>query len=48
MLQVQVFMLSSILVAAARAHDDFDASNLLTWLLLGGFAAAVVSAAACR
>ena len=41
----QVFMLASILVAAARAHDDFDASNPLTWLLLGGFVAALASAA---
>jgi hypothetical protein len=46
MLQVQVFMLTLILVAAARAHADFDASNAMTWLLLGGFAAALVSAAA--
>lgn len=46
MLQVQVFMLTLILVAALRAHADFDASNPLTWLLLGGFAAATVSAAA--
>ena len=45
MLQVQVLMLTLILVAGARAHDDFDASNPLTWLLLGGFAAAVASAA---
>jgi len=44
MLQVQVFMLTLILVAAVRAHADFDASNPLTWLLLGGFAAATVSA----
>jgi hypothetical protein len=46
MLQVQVFMLTLILVAAARAHADFDASNAMTWLLLGGFLAATVSAAA--
>jgi len=46
MLQVQVFMLTLILVAAARAHADFDGSNPMTWLLLGGFAAATVSAAA--
>jgi hypothetical protein len=45
MLQVQVFMLTLILVAAARAHADFDASSPLTWLLLGGFAAATLSAA---
>jgi len=45
MLQVQVFMLTLILIAAARAHADFDTSNPMTWLLLGGFAAAVASAA---
>ncbi len=46
MLHVQVFMLTLILVAAARAHADFDGSNPMTWLLLGGFLAALVSAAA--
>lgn len=45
MLQVQVFMLTLILIAAARAHADFDTSNVMTWLLLGGFVAAVASAA---
>lgn len=44
MLRVQIFMLSLVLVAAARAHGDFDASNPLTWSLLVGFAAAVVGA----
>jgi hypothetical protein len=45
MWQVQVFMLALILIAAARAHADFDSSNPLTWLLLGGFAVALLSAA---
>lgn len=45
MLRVQVFMLTLILLAAARAHRDFDASNPLTWLLLVGFAGALASAA---
>jgi len=45
MLQVQVFMLALILIAAVRAHNDFDGSKVLTWLLLGGFAAAMASAA---
>jgi hypothetical protein len=45
MLQVQMLMLSLILVAAARAHDDLDSSNVMTWLLLAGFAGAVASAA---
>jgi hypothetical protein len=45
MLQVQVFMLTLILVAAARAHRNFDASNAMTWLLLAGFVVALASAA---
>ncbi len=45
MLQVQVFMLALILLAAARAHADFDTSKAMTWLLLGGFFAAMASAA---
>jgi hypothetical protein len=44
MLQVQVFMFALILIAGARAHADFDASNLLTWLFLGGFVGALVAA----
>ncbi len=46
MLQVEVFMLALILLAAARAHGDFDPGNALTWLLLGGFLAVLTSAAA--
>ncbi|HET7488020.1 MAG TPA: hypothetical protein VFJ85_08830 [Acidimicrobiales bacterium] len=46
MLRVEVFMLSLVLLAAARAHADFDGANPLTWSLLGGFAAVVVGAAA--
>lgn len=45
MLQVQVFMLTLILVAAARSRADFDTSRVLTWLFLAGFAAALASAA---
>jgi len=45
MLQVQVFMLTLILIAAARARAEFDASNAMTWLLLGGFLAALGSTA---
>lgn len=45
MLQVQVFMLALILLAAARASGDFDASNAMTWLLLVGFVGALLSAA---
>jgi hypothetical protein len=45
MLQVQVFMLTMILVAAARAHSDFDTSRVMTWMFLAGFVGAVGSAA---
>jgi hypothetical protein len=45
MLQVQVFMLTMILVAAARAHSDFDTSRAMTWMFLAGFVGAVGSAA---
>jgi hypothetical protein len=45
MLQVQVFMLSLILLAGVRAHREFDGGSVLTWLLLGGFVAAVAAAA---
>ena len=46
MLRVQGFMMTLILIAAARAHGNFDPSNPMTWLLLGGFAIALVSAGA--
>ncbi len=46
MLQVQAFMLTLILVAAARARSEFDTSRPMTWLLLGGFVAALAAAAA--
>jgi hypothetical protein len=45
MLQVEVFMLTLILVAAARAHADFDTSRVMTWLFLAGFLVALASAA---
>lgn len=38
LLQVAGFMLALILIAAARAHSEFDSSNALTWLFLAGFA----------
>jgi hypothetical protein len=46
MLQVEAFMLALILIAAARAHAEFDAGNALTWLLLGGLLATLVGAVA--
>jgi hypothetical protein len=45
MLQVQVFMLTLILLAVVRARGEFDTSNAFTWLLLGGIVAACVGAA---
>jgi uncharacterized membrane protein YciS (DUF1049 family) len=38
LLQVAGLMLLLILIAAARAHSEFDTSNVLTWLFLVGFA----------
>ena len=46
MLQVASFMLALILIAAARARAEFDTSNPLTWMLLGGFAGALVGSLA--
>jgi uncharacterized membrane protein YciS (DUF1049 family) len=37
LLQVAGFMLLLILIGAARAHSEFDTSNVLTWLFLVGF-----------
>jgi hypothetical protein len=42
LLQVAGFMLVLILIAAARAHSQFDTSNALTWLFLVGFVLATV------
>lgn len=41
-----MFMLILIFFAAVRAHGDFHTSNVLTYLLLGGFLAALASAGA--
>ena len=46
MLQVQIFMLSLVLVAAVRARAELDGANPLTWSLLVGFAAAIGGAVA--
>lgn len=43
LLQVAGFMLLLILIAAARAHSEFDPSNALTWLFLVGFALTTAS-----
>ncbi len=44
MLQVQIFMMVLILAAAGLASGEFDTSNPMTWLLLAGFAGALVGA----
>ena len=44
MVQVEAVMVALILIAAVRAHDEFDTSSALTWLLLGEFAASLVGA----
>lgn len=38
MVQVEVVMVALILVAAGRAHAEFDTGRALTWLMLVGFA----------
>jgi hypothetical protein len=43
LLQVAGLMLVLILIAAARAHAEFDTSNFLTWLFLVGFAVTTVA-----
>ncbi len=43
LLQVAGFMLVLILIAATRAHSEFDTSNALTWLFLVGFAMTTVA-----
>jgi hypothetical protein len=44
-LQVAMLMLVLILVAALRGRHDFDGSNALSWLLIGGFATVLVGSA---
>jgi hypothetical protein len=43
LLQVEGFMLALILIAAVRAHRDFDTSRPLTWVFAAGFLALAVS-----
>jgi hypothetical protein len=43
LLQVAGVMLALILVAGIRAHDEFDSSNALTWILAIGFAGTAVA-----
>jgi hypothetical protein len=38
MLEVEVIMVALMLLAALRAHDQFDSSKPLAWPLLIGFA----------
>ena len=37
MLQVEIFMLTLIFVAAVRAHSEFDTGRPLTWVFAVGF-----------
>jgi hypothetical protein len=46
MVQVGIVMTTAVLVAAARAHDEFDTSKPLTWLLLAGFTSTLLAAVA--
>jgi hypothetical protein len=41
-LQVAAVMLLLLLLAGVRAHEEFDASNPLTWLFAGGFSLAAL------
>ena len=45
LLQVEGFMLALILVAAVRAHRDFDTSRPLTWVFAAGFIALALATA---
>ena len=45
LLQVEAFMLVLILIAAVRAHRDFDTSRPLTWVFAAGFLGLAVSTA---
>jgi hypothetical protein len=45
LLQVEGFMLALILVAAIRAHGDFNTSRPLTWVFAAGFLGLAVATA---
>jgi hypothetical protein len=42
MLQVEALMVALMLIAAVRARREFDPGRPLTWLMLGGFVAALL------
>ena len=44
--QVEAIMLVLILIAGVRARDQFDSSNVLTWLFAAGFVATALATAA--
>jgi hypothetical protein len=46
LMQVACVMLALILVAGIRAHREFDAGNVLTWLFAAGFTGTAVAAVA--
>jgi hypothetical protein len=45
-LEAQAFSIVMILIAAARAWSDFEQSNLITWLFVGGLSFLLVALAA--
>jgi uncharacterized membrane protein YdcZ (DUF606 family) len=45
MLQVAGVMLVLILIAAVRAHGDFDTTKPMTWVFAAGFLGAAVGSA---
>jgi hypothetical protein len=45
-LEAQAFSIVMILIATARAWNDFDQSNLSTWLFVGGLSFLLVALAA--
>lgn len=45
LLQVEGFMFALILVAAVRAHGDFDTSRPLTWVFAAGFVGLAIATA---
>src|SRR5437660_12653759 len=44
-LEAQAFSIVMILIAAARAWSDFEQSNLITWLFVGGLSFLLVALA---
>lgn len=45
LLQVAAIMLALLIINGARAHDEFDPDNVLTWVLVAGFLGALLGIA---